>query len=151
MATDRLVEDLLVLWQLLRTSTHPVRRAEITPEQYWLLRLLHRRGSMSISELAEILGVTGSSITTACKRLEKAGLVKRERQTEGCDERIVLVVLTPHGIEQIATWQQERRTMLSHMLSPLTQQEQNELQRLIERVLEAAEQTTSHPISAESE
>lgn len=144
MATDRLVEDLLALWRLLRASTHPVRRAEITPEQYWLLRLLHRRGPMSISELADVLGVTGSSITTACKRLEKAGLVKRERQGDGCDERVVLVVLTAQGVEQIDVWQRERRTMLSHMLSPLTQQEQNELQRLIERVLEAAEQTTTH-------
>ena len=52
MATDRLVEDLLVLWRLLRASTHPVRRAEITPEQYWLLCYLHRRGSMSVSKLA---------------------------------------------------------------------------------------------------
>ncbi len=147
MATDRLVEDLLALWRLLRTSTHPVRRAEITPEQYWLLRLLHRKGPMSISELAEVLGVTGSSITTACKRLEKAGLVKRERQGEGCDERVVLAVLTAQGIEQIEAWQQERREMLSHMLSPLNQQEQDELQRLIERVLEAAEQTTTYFIS----
>ncbi len=147
MATDRLVEDLLALWRLLRASTHPVRRAEITPEQYWLLRLLHRRGPMSISELAEVLGVTGSSITTACKRLEKAGLVKRERQGEGCDERVVLAVLTAQGIEQIEAWQQERREVLSHMLSPLNQQEQDELQRLIERVLEAAEQTTTYPTS----
>jgi DNA-binding MarR family transcriptional regulator len=99
---------------------------------------------MSISELADVLGVTGSSVTTACKRLEKAGLVKRERQGDGCDERVVLVVLTAQGVEQIEVWQRERRTMLSHMLSPLTQQEQDELQRLIERVLEAAEQTTTH-------
>jgi DNA-binding MarR family transcriptional regulator len=151
MATDRLVEDLLALWRLLRASTHPVRRAEITPEQYWLLRLLHRRGPMSISELAEVLGVTGSSITTACKRLEKAGLVKRERQGDGCDERVVLAVLTAQGAEQIEAWQQERREMLSHMLSPLTQQEQDELQRLIERVLEVSEQTTTHPISVATE
>jgi DNA-binding MarR family transcriptional regulator len=102
---------------------------------------------MSIGELAEVLGVTGSSITTACKRLEKAGLVKRERQGEGCDERVVLAVLTAQGIEQIEAWQQERREVLSHMLSPLNQQEQDELQRLIERVLEAAEQTTTHPTS----
>ena len=132
MATDRLVEDLLALWRLLRASTHPVRRAEITPEQYWLLRLLHRKGPMSISELAEVLGVTGSSITTACKRLEKAGLVKRERQGDGCDERVVLVMLTPQGIEQIEAWQQERRQMLSHMLSPLTQQERDSFFRVVQ-------------------
>src|SRR5579871_5365452 len=97
MATDRLVEDLLALWRLLRINTHPVRRGEITPEQYWLLKLLNRKTELSIGELAEALGVTGSSVTTACKRLEKAGLLKRTRQVDGQDERVVLVTLTPLG------------------------------------------------------
>lgn len=136
MATDQLVEDLLALWRLLRVNTHPVRRGEITPEQYWLLKLLNKRGELSIGELAEALGVTGSSVTTACKRLEKAGLLKRARQADGQDERVVLVTLTTQGSEQIETWQQERRDTLTQMLSPLTLAEQNELQRLIERILE---------------
>lgn len=136
MATDRLVEDLLALWRLLRVNTHPVRRGEITPEQYWLLKLLNKRGEMSIGELAEALGLTGSSVTTACKRLEKTGLLRRERQADGQDERIVLVSLTTQGREQIEAWQQERRAALTQMLAPLTTSEQNELQRLIERILE---------------
>ena len=136
MATDRLVEDLLALWRLLRVNTHPVRRGEITPEQYWLLKLLNKRGELSIGELAEALGVTGSSVTTACKRLEKAGLLRRERQGDGQDERVVLVTLTAQGREQIEAWQQERRVALIQMLAPLTPSEQEELQRLIERILE---------------
>jgi DNA-binding MarR family transcriptional regulator len=56
-ATEQLAEDLLALWRLLRNLSHPVRRAEMTPEQYWLLRLLHRAGSLSISELANELGI----------------------------------------------------------------------------------------------
>ncbi len=139
MATDRLVEDLLALWRLLQRSTHPVRRAEITPEQYWLLKLLHRKGPLSIGELAEALGITGSSITTACKRLEKAGLVKRERQSGSGDERVVQVMLTAQGEEQLEAWRQERRKALGRMLSPLTEQEQDELQRLIECVLNSQE------------
>jgi len=136
MATDRLVEDLLALWRLLRVNTHPVRRGEITPEQYWLLKLLNKRGEMSIGELAEALGLTGSSVTTACKRLEKAGMLRRERQADGQDERIVLVSLTPQGREQLETWQQERRAALTQMLAPLSLSEQEELQHLIERILE---------------
>ncbi len=136
MATDRLVEDLLALWRLLRVNTHPVRRGEITPEQYWLLKLLNKRGELSIGELAEALGVTGSSVTTACKRLEKSGLLRRERQGDGQDERVVLVTLTEQGRQQIEAWQQERRVMLMHMLAPLTPSEQDELQRLLERILE---------------
>jgi DNA-binding MarR family transcriptional regulator len=136
MATDRLVEDLLALWRLLRVNTHPVRRGEITPEQYWLLKLLNKSGEMSIGELAEALGLTGSSVTTACKRLEKAGMLRRERQSDGQDERVVLVSLTSQGRDQIEAWQQERRVALTQMLAPLTASEQNELQRLIERILE---------------
>jgi DNA-binding MarR family transcriptional regulator len=136
MATDQLVEDLLALWRLLRVNTHPVRRGEITPEQYWLLKLLNKRGEMSIGELAEALGLTGSSVTTACKRLEKAAMLRRERQTDGQDERVVLVSLTPQGCEQIEAWQQERRVALTQMLAPLTASEQNELQHLIERILD---------------
>jgi DNA-binding MarR family transcriptional regulator len=136
MATDRLVEDLLALWRLLRVNTHPVRRGEITPEQYWLLKLLNKRGELSIGELAEALSLTGSSVTTACKRLERAGLLRRERQVDSPDERVVLAMLTEQGREQLETWQQERRNALTHMLAPLTSSEQDELQHLIERILE---------------
>ncbi|HLI68153.1 MAG TPA: MarR family transcriptional regulator [Ktedonobacteraceae bacterium] len=136
MATDRLVEDLLTLWRLLRVSTHPVRRGEITPEQYWLLKLLNKRGELSIGELAEALGLTGSSVTTACKRLERAGMVHRARQIDGQDERIVLVTLTTQGREQLEAWQQARRDAVTEILTPLAPSEQDELQRLLERILE---------------
>src|SRR5216684_9222736 len=110
MAMDHLVDDILALYHLIRRTSHPIHRAEITPEQYWLLRLLRRKDAQSVGELAEALGVTGSSVTTACKRLEKAGLVIRERQSD--DERMVRVSLTEEGRERIVAWQQQRRELL---------------------------------------
>jgi DNA-binding MarR family transcriptional regulator len=101
-----------------------------------LLKLLNKHGTLSVSELADALGVTGSSVTTACKRLEKSGLLQRVRQKDGQDERVVRVSLTTQGQEQIDAWQQERRTALAQMLAPLTQPEQAELQYLLERILE---------------
>ncbi len=143
MAMNELVEHLLTLWHLLRINTHPVRHGEITPEQYWLLKLLNQRGILSISTLAEALGVTGSSVTTACKRLEKASFVKRERQADGQDERVVLVSLTTQGYEQIEKWQRERRSTLIQMLAPLTSAEQEELQHLLARMLDQWQASTS--------
>ncbi len=137
MTSEHLVDDMLALYHLIRRASHPVHRAEMTPEQYWLLRLLRRRGALSISELAEKLGVTGSSITTACKRLEKAGLVMRERQSD--DERMVRVTLTEQGIARVEAWQEQRRELLAYLLAPLAQDEQDALQRLLERILEAAD------------
>jgi DNA-binding MarR family transcriptional regulator len=133
MTTDRLVEDVLTLYHLIRRTSHPVQRGEITPEQYWLLRLLRRSGPMSIGQLADALGITGSSVTTGCKRLERAGLVQRERQSD--DERMVLVALTPQGQQKIEAWQQERRAFLARLLAPLSPQEQDTLAALLERVL----------------
>jgi len=138
MATEQLIDDMQMLYHLIRRSSHPVRRAEMTPEQYWLLRLLRRRGTLNISELADSLGITGSSVTTACKRLEKAGLVRRERQND--DERIVQVMLTEQGNEQIEAWQQRRRAFLQTLLAPLDQEQQTILQDLLERILHEAEQ-----------
>jgi MarR family transcriptional regulator, organic hydroperoxide resistance regulator len=136
-ATEQLAEDLLALWRLLRNLSHPVRRAEMTPEQYWLLRLLHRSGSLSISELANELGIAISSATISCKRLEKAGLLTRERQSN--DERVVRVTLTGTGLAQIDAWRQRKREALTRMLNVLDAQEQQALQSMIERVLEGAD------------
>jgi DNA-binding MarR family transcriptional regulator len=73
----------------------------------------------------------------ACKRLEKTGLLTRERQTE--DERIVQVALTDQGRSQIDALRQQKREALIQLLDVLDQPEQQELQRLVERLLEAAE------------
>jgi MarR family transcriptional regulator, organic hydroperoxide resistance regulator len=133
MASERLVEDLLSLSRLLR----PGRDSGMTPQQYWLLRQLKKAGPLGTGELAQALGITVGSATVACKRLEKAGLLTRERQAE--DERIVKVALTEQGRAQIDALCQRRREALAQWLNVLNQLEQEELQSMIERLLEAAE------------
>jgi DNA-binding MarR family transcriptional regulator len=133
MATERLVEDLLALARLLRFR----RGSGMTPQQYWLLRELNEHGPLNIGELAQALGITTGSTTVACKRLEKSGLLTRERQLE--DERIVRVALTEQGRAQIEELRQRRRSELDQWLAVLDQGEQEVLRMMIERLLEAAE------------
>jgi MarR family transcriptional regulator, organic hydroperoxide resistance regulator len=132
MTSERLTEDLLLLTRLLR----PLRHTDMTPEQYWLLRRL-QSGPHSIGELAQGLGITTGSATVACKRLEKSGLVTRIRQTE--DERVVHVSLTEQGQTQISMVWEQRRASVDHLLQVLDAQEQQELQRVVELLLDAAE------------
>ena len=132
MASERLVEELISLSRLLR----PGRNSGMTPQQYWLLRQLRRDGSLSIGELAQSLGITTGSVTVACKRLERAGLLTRERQLE--DERIVQVALTERGSAQIDNLRQKKRAALAQWLDVLAQSEQEELLNMVERLLEAA-------------
>ncbi len=146
MTTEKLAEELLTLWRILRGLSHPVKRAEMTPEQYWLLRVLSRTGPLSIGELANELGIAMSSATSACKRLEKVGLLTRERRVE--DERIVQVALTEQGRAQIDLWRQRKREALTQLLKVLDEHEQQEFQHMLERVLEAA---GVHEVVAESQ
>ncbi|HLG51772.1 MAG TPA: MarR family transcriptional regulator [Chloroflexota bacterium] len=139
MASEYLVEALLRLSRLIRRSTHPIHRSDITPEQYWLLKRLHRAGPLSIGALADGLGLTSASVTIACKRLEKAGLVQRCRQGEAGDERVVLVTLTERGLAQLEAWQERRRQFLDALLRRLSPDEQDQLFRLIARILDGTE------------
>jgi DNA-binding MarR family transcriptional regulator len=133
MITEHLAEELLSLGRILR----PGRRADMTPQQYWLLRHLRHHGPTRISELANALGITAGSATVACQRLEKAAFLTRTRQAH--DERVVQVALTEQGQALIEEWRQQRLEAVTQLLSVLDEGEQEELRSLIERLLAAAE------------
>jgi DNA-binding MarR family transcriptional regulator len=148
MPTDRLTESLMIFWRALHRLSNPIDQGEITAQQFWLLRHLNLHDASSIGELATALGISQSSATIACKRLEKAGLVTRRRCAD--DERVVRVSLTEAGHQQIATWRARRREMVERFISPLDQHERDELQRVLDHVLNAAGLTpTTPPVSEE--
>lgn len=130
--TGRLVEALWQLWRRWRQNSHPVRKGKITPEQFWLMKRLKRSGKLTIGELAVGLGITSSSASTAVKRLEKIGMVQRDRQKQ--DERVVTVELTPVGLETLQRWAEEQRSALAELLSPLTLEERSLLLQLVEKL-----------------
>jgi DNA-binding MarR family transcriptional regulator len=133
MSTDQLVEDLFELWRWLRHMSNAIREGEITREQFWLLHQLRRRETLSISDVAEALGISQSTATTACKRLEAAGLITRTRSE--ADERVVEVSLTDLGRDTVEGWRRRRREAVVELLAPLDESERDELQRLLEKLL----------------
>jgi DNA-binding MarR family transcriptional regulator len=92
---------------------------------------------------AEALGITPSSATSACKRLEQAGLVTRTRQAT--DKRVVLVDLTAQGRAQLVELRRRQRKAMGRLLAVLDPQEQATLQRLLARVLAAGRQGAGGP------
>ncbi|MBE3575282.1 MAG: MarR family transcriptional regulator [Firmicutes bacterium] len=132
-----LVELFLALCRLVRRRTSPVHRGELTHEQFWLLRRLERNGPMRVTALADAMEIGQSAATLAVQRLERAGLVCRHRQTE--DERVVLVSLTEAGRLKLASWHDQQRREWARLLSPLSGAEQDELERLLARLLSAEE------------
>lgn len=139
MVRDALVDTLLEFMRVVRRRTHPVRRGEITPEQYGLLRRLDKCGPLSVGELAGQLGISSSAATMACQRLERQGLVTRLRSPD--DERVVRVTLTPQGRARVAQWRAARRELVAGLVEALTPDEQSHLNRLLRRILDHLEVT----------
>lgn len=68
---------------------------------FGVLEVLLHKGALPVNAIGEKVLLTSGSITTAVQRLEKKGLVTRERSRE--DARVVLVHLTDTGRELIET------------------------------------------------
>ena len=69
----------------------------LTYPQYLAMLALWEEDGVTVSRLGHRLYLDSGTLTPLLKRLEKAGLIERERNAE--DERQVLVFLTPAGRE----------------------------------------------------
>lgn len=67
----------------------------LTYPQYLAMMVLWERGPLPVKTISEQLRLDSGTLSPLLKRLESAGLVRRERSTE--DERSVLVHLTGAG------------------------------------------------------
>jgi DNA-binding MarR family transcriptional regulator len=69
----------------------------VTYPQYLVLMALWERGTASVRDLGEALGMDYGTLSPIVKRLERDGFLERRRRA--ADERIVDVSLTPAGRE----------------------------------------------------
>jgi DNA-binding MarR family transcriptional regulator len=119
-ADDHLVEAFLTASRVLvavAVRSLPAGDAEITLPQHRALVVLASRGPQRIADLAGTLGVNSSNATRNCDRLQRRGLVRRDRDDD--DRRAVRVSLTQDGkrlVEQITT---VRRAEIGHILSAM--------------------------------
>jgi DNA-binding MarR family transcriptional regulator len=81
------------------TNQHLADKLGINATDYQVLNLLDLRGHAKPGELAYLTGLTTGGVTVALDRLEKAGFVKRERNTQ--DRRSVIVRPVPARMQKI--------------------------------------------------
>ena len=118
-------------------------RHEINMAAFDVLATLLRSGEpyrKTAGELADISLVSTGGITQRLDRLEKSGLVARERDPE--DRRVIYARLTAKGIEVTSSVAEEHFANELRMLDGLTEAERRQLARLLqklERSLQAAE------------
>jgi len=116
--TDRIVADFRVTIGTMKCAmSERLVRLGISMAQLNIMYTLQRNGEMTMSHLADMLGVSLSNATGLVDRLEERGLIERSRVPE--DRRVVLVRVTQAGTQLIqesdALSDELMRTVLEHL------------------------------------
>ncbi len=99
------------------------------------LTLLRTRGAMTPGQLAEASGLTSGTVTGVIDRLEKAKLVRRER--DDSDRRKVLVVLGADAVDRLAPIYAGQGAMLQRTLAQRTPAELDVIRRFLDDLVAA--------------
>ena len=105
----------------------------LTSTQSNVLRTLYHMGPLSSVELSRHLYVTASNMTGLVDRLEKKELVSRGRK-EG-DRRVMLILLTPTGIELAQALPDPLETKLISGLGYMPMERVKQLNEAMEQIL----------------
>jgi DNA-binding MarR family transcriptional regulator len=111
---------------------HMLAREELHPSQLPILWTLSRTGPSSQGQIARLLGVSRAAVAVSAKRMERSGLVHREKGPG--DQRRNLVSLTQKG-EAVARRAQElQQKILDRRLQGFTQEELGRMMEFYDRM-----------------
>ena len=105
----------------------------ITGSQFFVMKKIYDRGRSTVSDVAEDLCVSLSAITSLVDKLNKVGLVARQRD-EG-DRRLVWLELTSEGNEILNRCLTSRRQVIGRYLEQLPDEDMEQLLSIYERLL----------------
>ncbi len=130
---DQVLEAVIYLYTESRRLTKELaRRADLTGPQLTVVKILEQIGDLSLSELSERIRAQNSTVTGIIDRMEREGLVARERSKE--DRRVVYIKLTAKGRQIAREIPIEPMEMLRSALETLTAQEMRDLFRIMTKV-----------------
>ncbi|MDX1455482.1 MAG: MarR family transcriptional regulator [Gammaproteobacteria bacterium] len=112
-------------------------RYSLTGPQLVCVRQLLKHGSMTPGELAKRISLSPATITGIVDRLEKRGLVTRERSQE--DKRKVVIALTPAGEQQVEQMPPPLHETFLRRLEQLSEDEQDEIDEVLAKIVDMME------------
>lgn len=114
------------------------RAAGMSGPQIILLKYVADFPGVGVKEMAERMGLAAPTISVGIRRLVRKGLLERRRDVE--DKRARPLYLTFEGEQLVQQVQAHHARMVEVFLSGLAKREQEELFRLLEKVVAAAEE-----------
>jgi DNA-binding MarR family transcriptional regulator len=90
----------------------------VSGAQIWAMAALRQSPGMKVSELAQALSIHASTASNLLDKIEKSGLVRRERNS--ADQRVVQLYLTAAGEKALENAPQPLTGILTHALGQLS-------------------------------
>jgi DNA-binding MarR family transcriptional regulator len=109
----------------------------VGPPMYFILQMLSVEDGISQGEIGRLSGVDPARVTRLAKLMEREGLIERARDPE--DNRVVRMHLTPEGKQAFELASERSEVFRSRIRGALSEEEQEELQRLLGKVIKAME------------
>ncbi|MBX6350477.1 MAG: MarR family transcriptional regulator [Clostridia bacterium] len=142
MAEREFPEDVVQIERLVRRIAFHVRqhgrrilgRFDITPPQFDALQILVFHDQLTMGELCQRLYLASSTVTDLVQRMERAGLVQRER--DPVDRRLVRLRVLDEGRRVIEAVIRERRAYLEEVLENLAPEERESVRRGLAHLLQ---------------
>ncbi len=115
--------------------TRPSLRAHALSDQQWrVLRVLGEHGVVDTGRVAREAFILGPSLTGVLSRMERDGLIRRERDPE--DQRRSVVEATTKGLRLVSKLSQTIETHYASMEKSLGKQKLAQLYALLDTVIE---------------
>ncbi|MDF2629745.1 MAG: transcriptional regulator [Symbiobacteriaceae bacterium] len=108
---------------------------ELPKSDFLALLLLQRRGEATMSELAADLNAPLSTATGIGARLERRKLIERYRHPK--DKRVIVLRLTPAGLDLAARARAQIDALLARIQQALSPDEVQQLMGLVQKIFAA--------------
>jgi DNA-binding MarR family transcriptional regulator len=142
--TDRIIADFRVTIGTMKCAmSERLVRLGISMAQLNIMYTLQRSGVMTMSHLADVLGVSLSNATGLVDRMEERGFIERSRVPE--DRRVVLVHVTGAGTRMIQENDALSDELMRKVLARLDPAELPAIAHAVAEVRSALELTAALP------
>ena len=129
-------EPYLLLMEASRAVQDKVRvdaaRWGLNITEFYVLEVLHLKGSQTIQQIAANILVSSGSMTYVIDKLEKRGIIVRNPCPK--DRRVIHIELTPEGRSLMEEIMLEHRALLENIFKVLEPQEEETLVNLLGKI-----------------
>jgi DNA-binding MarR family transcriptional regulator len=130
---DAIVETILYLYTESRRLTKGMAsQFGLTGPQLTVIKMLESLGDLSLSSLSERIRAQNSTVTGIIDRMEREGLVRRERSTS--DRRVVLIRLSEKGARLAQKIEVEPMEIFRSALAALSRDDVRDLLRILTKL-----------------